>query len=490
MDLIGPLISLGVGLLLVVACGGFVAAEFSLITANRNDVEAAVTNGDKRARGVLEGMKTLSTQLSGAQLGITVTNLGIGFLAEPAIAALIGPALVDLGLGTVAARSVSVTIALVLATAMTMIFGELVPKNMAIAQPLRTAKAVVGFQRIFTTIFALPIRLFNGNANAVVRALGVEPQEELGSARSAEELSALVKRSADEGALAAETASLVQRTLAFGDRRAHDAMVPRGRMDSLDVDDTVEDLLELARTTGHSRFPVLTDENIRHGLAVPFEARPTTLVDTVMGTATFVPDTVPLDDLMDTLRSGGLQMAVVVDEFGDHAGLITLEDLVEEIVGEVRDEHDEETDDTPEPDGSWDLDARMRPDEATERLGVTVPEHEDYDTLGGLVTMELGRLAEVGDEIVVATDPAPGEGPAQLRIEVTEVDGLRIETVHVKVEPLADEHEDAEDTDGQEDRSTRREREKAERRERSERRDSEKAERRAAKDREESEAAR
>jgi len=497
MDLIGPLISLGVGLLLVVACGGFVAAEFSLITANRNDVEAAVTNGDKRARGVLEGMKTLSTQLSGAQLGITVTNLGIGFLAEPAIAALIGPALVDLGLGTVAARSVSVTIALVLATAMTMIFGELVPKNMAIAQPLRTAKAVVGFQRIFTTIFALPIRLFNGNANAVVRALGVEPQEELGSARSAEELSALVKRSADEGALAAETASLVQRTLAFGDRRAHDAMVPRGRMDSLDVDDTVEDLLELARTTGHSRFPVLTDENeiagvahIRHGLAVPFEARPTTLVDTVMGTATFVPDTVPLDDLMDTLRSGGLQMAVVVDEFGDHAGLITLEDLVEEIVGEVRDEHDEETDDTPEPDGSWDLDARMRPDEATERLGVTVPEHEDYDTLGGLVTMELGRLAEVGDEIVVATDPAPGEGPAQLRIEVTEVDGLRIETVHVKVEPLADEHEDAEDTNGQEDRSTRREREKAERRERSERRDSEKAERRAAKDREESEAAR
>ena len=355
----------------------------------------------------------------------------------------------DRGLGTVAARSVSVTIALVLATAMTMIFGELVPKTLAIAQPLRTAKAVVGFQRVFTRIFALPIRLFNGNANAVVRALGVEPQEELSSARSAEELSALVKRSADEGALAEETASLVQRTLAFGDRRAHDAMVPRGRMDSLDVDDTVEDLLELARTTGHSRFPVLTDENeiagvahIRHGLAVPFDERPTTGVEAVMGTATFVPDTVPLDDLMDTLRAGGLQMAVVVDEFGDHAGLITLEDLVEEIVGEVRDEHDEEMDDTPEADGSWDLDARMRPDEATERLGVTVPEHEDYDTLGGLVTMELGRFAEVGDEILVATDPAPGEEPAQLRIEVTEVDGMRIEMVHVKVEPPADEDDD------------------------------------------------
>ena len=446
MDLIGPLVSLAIGLLLVLACGAFVAAEFSLITVNRNDVEAAAESGDKRAGGVLRGMKTLSTQLSGAQLGITVTNLGIGFLAEPAIAALVGPPLVDAGLSEVAARSASVALALVLATGMTMIFGELVPKNMAIAQPLRTAKLVVGFQRLFSTIFALPIRLFNGNANAVVRALGVEPQEELSSARSADELSVLVKRSADEGALAEETASLVQRTLAFGDRRAHDAMVPRGRVDSLEVDQTVADLLELARETGHSRFPVQDDENeiagvahIRHGLAVPFDERPTTRVDAVMGPATFVPDTVPLDDLMDTLRAGGLQMAVVVDEFGDHAGLITLEDLVEEIVGEVRDEHDEETDDTPEPDGSWDLDARMRPDEATERLGVTVPEHEDYDTLGGLVTMELGRLAEVGDEIVVDTDPAPGEEPARLRIVVVEIDGMRIETVHVIVEAAPDE---------------------------------------------------
>lgn len=446
MDLIGPLVSLAIGLLLVLACGAFVAAEFSLITVNRNDVEAAAESGDKRAGGVLRGMKTLSTQLSGAQLGITVTNLGIGFLAEPAIAALVGPPLVDAGLSEVAARSASVALALVLATGMTMIFGELVPKNMAIAQPLRTAKLVVGFQRLFSTIFGLPIRLFNGNANAVVRALGVEPQEELSSARSADELSVLVKRSADEGALAEETASLVQRTLAFGDRRAHDAMVPRGRVDSLEVDQTVADLLELARETGHSRFPVQDDENeiagvahIRHGLAVPFDERSTTRVDAVMGPATFVPDTVPLDDLMDTLRAGGLQMAVVVDEFGDHAGLITLEDLVEEIVGEVRDEHDEETDDTPEPDGSWDLDARMRPDEATERLGVTVPEHEDYDTLGGLVTMELGRLAEVGDEIVVDTDPAPGEEPARLRIVVVEIDGMRIETVHVIVEAAPDE---------------------------------------------------
>lgn len=472
MELIGPIISLAIGLVLIIACGGFVAAEFSLITASRNEVEAAVEAGDKRAKGVLAGMQTLSTQLSGAQLGITVTNLGIGFLAEPAIAAIVGPPLQNAGLGEVAARSVSVTIALVLATGMTMVFGELVPKNLAIAEPLRTAKLSVGFQRAFTKIFYWPIRLFNGNANAIVRRLGIEPQEELGSARSAEELSVLVKRSADEGALAAETAHLVQRTLAFGDRRAHDAMVPRGRMDVLDLDDSVEDLMELARTTGHSRFPVMEDENtvagvahIRQGLAIPFEDRGGVPVENVMGTATFVPDTVPLDDLMDTLRAGGLQMALVVDEFGDTAGLITLEDLVEEIVGEVRDEHDEETDDTPEPDGSWDLDALMRPDEASDRLGVTVPEHEDYDTLGGLVTMELGRLAEVGDEIVVDTDPEPGEEPARLRIRVDVVDGMRIETLHVMVEPPADSDEDEGEEQGRsrdrEERRSRRERDHA-----------------------------
>src|SRR5699024_6104146 len=170
MDLIGALVSLAIGLVLIVACGGFVAAEFSLITANRNEVEAAAESGDKRAGGVLQGMKSLSTQLSVAPLGITLTNLGTGVLPQPAIAALAGPALLDAGLGAVAARSVSVTIALVLATGMTMTFGELVPKNMAIAEPLRTAELVVGFQRLFTKVFGLPIRLFNGNANAVVRA--------------------------------------------------------------------------------------------------------------------------------------------------------------------------------------------------------------------------------------------------------------------------------------------------------------------------------
>ncbi|MCD1144521.1 hemolysin family protein [Kocuria sp. LUK] len=440
-------LSILVGVSLIAACGAFVAAEFSLITVNRNDVEAAAATGDRRSAGVLTAMRTLSTQLSGAQLGITVTNLGIGFLAEPAVAALVVGPLTGAGLSPVAARSASIVLALVLATGLTMIFGELVPKNLAIARPLGTARAVTGFQRGFTTALDWPIRLFNGNANRIVRALGVEPQEELASTRSPEELAGLVRHSADRGALAAATAELVERSFAFGDRRAHDVMVPRGRMVTLAPDETVQELLARARATGHSRFPVVAAEegrvagvvHVRHGLAVPHERRHEVAVGTVMGEARFVPDTVELDELMDTLRAGGLQMAVLVDEFGDTAGLVTLEDLVEELVGEVRDEHDPVVEPvTAEADGSWDLPGALRPDEAAEHLGVGVPEHEEYETLAGLVTLHLGRLAEVGDRVAVAAEPAPGEPPATIGLEVTAVDAHRITAVRVHIESPQD----------------------------------------------------
>jgi CBS domain containing-hemolysin-like protein len=425
-------LSILLGVALIAACGAFVAAEFSLITVNRNDVEAAAATGDRRSGGVLRAMKTLSTQLSGAQLGITVTNLGIGFLAEPAIAALIVGPLTDAGLSPVAARSTSIVLALVLATGLTMIFGELVPKNLAISKPLATARAVSGFQRGFTRALAWPIRLFNGNANRIVRALGVEPQEELASTRSPEELAGLVRHSAERGALAAATAELVERSFAFGDRRAHDVMTPRGQMTTLAPDASVHELLAAAKASGHSRFPVLdADEgavlgqvHVRHGLAVPYRERNAVTVGAVMDEVTFVPDTVELDELMDTLRAGGLQMAVLIDEFGDTAGLVTLEDLVEELVGEVRDEHDLE----PEP-----VTVEPRPDEAAEHLGAAVPEHEDYETLAGLVTLHLGRLAEVGDRVTVAAAPAPGEPEATITFEVTALDVHRITAVHARV---------------------------------------------------------
>lgn len=443
-------VSIIVGLVLVAACGAFVAAEFSLITVNRNDVEAAAKTGDRRSQGVLKGMKTLSTQLSGAQLGITVTNLGIGFLAEPAIAALIVGPLTDAGLSPVAARSTSITLALVLATGLTMIFGELVPKNLAIAKPLATAKAVVGFQRGFTKVLGWPIRLFNNNANKIVRALGVEPQEELASTRSPEELAGLVRHSANQGALASQTAELVERSFAFGDRRAHDVMTPRGQMVTLSPNNTVRDLLRESKATGFSRFPVLHDDkehvlgqvHVRRALAVPYAQRESVTVEDIMGEARFVPDTVELDDLMDVLRTGALQMTLLVDEFGDIAGLVTLEDLVEELVGEVRDEHDPQDEPHAEQhDDLWTFSAALRPDEASEHLGVTVPEHEDYETLAGLITLDLGRLAEVGDTVTVESDPDPGEDPSLITFEVIALDEHRITELTARVSEVPSEDE-------------------------------------------------
>lgn len=452
------LLLLAVGL--IAACGAFVLAEFAFVTVNRSAVEQAARAGEPGAAGVLASLRTLSTQLSGAQLGITVTNLAIGYLSRPVIADLVRGPLADAGLGEGATTTVSTVVALVVATVLTMLFGELVPKNLAIADPLRAARLVSPFQRAFTKSTAYAIRLCNGTANRILRLMGIEPQEELASARSPEELAGLVRHSADKGTLAADTADLLQRSLAFGDRRARDVMTPRGLMDTADTDDDVASVLHMAFESGHSRFPVMDPEHeevvglvhVRHVLAVPFGERASTRVGQVMTAATYVPDTVPLDALLDQLREGGLQMAVVVDEFGDVAGLVTLEDLVEELVGEVRDEHDTD-EETPPPDeeGRWHLPGSLRPDEASELLGAEVPEHEDYDTLGGLVVLHLERLPEVGDRVVVRADERPGRLPRDIALTVATLDGHRVESVEVEL-LVPEGAEDGEDEDGRDGR--------------------------------------
>ncbi|MFJ2350621.1 hemolysin family protein [Glutamicibacter sp. NPDC087673] len=444
-------ISLLIALLLILGCGLFVAAEFALITVNRNQVKQAAANGDRRASGVLKGMETLSTQLSGAQLGITLTNLGIGFLAEPAIAALVVGPLQDFGLDETLARSVSIAIALILATILTMVFGELVPKNLAIAKPFETAKAVVGFQRGFSVVTKPFLSFFNGNANWIVRRFGIEPQEELASTRSAEELVALVGHSAREGLLPSETAEMLRRTVAFGNRRAHDVMTARSRMITVTAQETVHEVLELAARTGHSRFP-LVDEgghrvlgmvHIRALLAIPYAQRQQSAAGDSAEDAFLVPDTIELDELMDQMRNGGLQLAVLIDETGDVAGMLTLEDLVEEIVGEVRDEHDPEDSTIQVLSGnSWRLDAALRPDEANELLGCQIPEDSDYETLAGLLTVQLGKFGEVGDVVRLMVPGEPGGPHKELEFTIHATDGQRIASVDVTVSEQA-EGEDA-----------------------------------------------
>ncbi|MGY1777011.1 hemolysin family protein [Geodermatophilus sp. SYSU D00804] len=434
-----------VGVLLVLACAGFVAFEFALVTVDRATVERETEAGVRGSAGVLAALRTLSTQLSGAQLGITVTNLAIGFVAEPSIAALLRGPLESAGLSGAAARSVSITLALVLATVLTMVFGELVPKNVAISQPLRTARAVAGFQRGFTKATSLVIRFLNGWANAMLRRLfGVEPQEELASARSPEELTSLVRRSGRQGTLPAETAVMLERGLAFGELRASDAATPRTRMTTVPADAPVAEVLTAARDSGHSRFPVVADGgvddvvgmvHVKHALAVARDRRADTPVSAVMLPPLFVPTSRRLDDLLGDLRRGGLQMAVVVDEYGGTDGVVTVEDLVEEIVGDLTDEHDQETGDdvVDRGDGTWSVSGLLRPDEVAAATGLAVPADRHWETLGGLVLHVLGRIPEVGDRIEArpALPPelaAEAEGlPAGVWVQVERVDGTRVE---------------------------------------------------------------
>src|SRR5215217_9634501 len=307
-------------LLLVAACGAFVAAEFAFVTVDRSTVERAARAGDRAATGVLGALRSLSTQLSAAQVGITLTNLLIGFMAEPAIAHLIDGPLESAGIGPDAVTGVALVIALVLATGVTMIFGELVPKNLAIARPLETARAVQRFQRGFTRGAGPIVRFFNGTANAILRRLGVEPQEELASARSPEELASLVRHSASEGTLEVSTATLLQRSLDFTERRAHEIMTPRGSVSALKADAPVSAVIEQARGSGHSRFPVTQGENfvgvahVKDAVAVSFERRGALTVADVMKPPLMVPESLELDQLLEELRRGGLQMALVVDE--------------------------------------------------------------------------------------------------------------------------------------------------------------------------------
>ncbi|TWF81459.1 CBS domain containing-hemolysin-like protein [Pseudonocardia hierapolitana] len=388
-----------------------VASEFALTALERSQVDAHVAEvGDRRARAVQRAHRGLSFQLSGSQLGITVTTLVTGYIAEPAIASLFRPGLEAIGFSPGLAAGTATVLALLLATTLSMVFGELVPKNLAIAGPLRTARAVVWLQSGFAHAFRWLINGLNSAANSVVRRLGVEPAEELRSARSARELSSLVRTSAEHGTLDAGTATLLDRSLRFTDRVAEDLMTPRVRVESLDADATVADMVALARRTGISRFPVHNSDpdavlgvvHVKQAFGIQPARRGCVAVGELVQEVPTVPGSLDGDELLTRLRSSGLQLAVVVDEYGGTAGIVTLEDLVEEIVGDVRDEHDRAEQSTVRPLGrnSWLVSGLLRDDEVADATGFQMPSGE-YETLAGLVLTRLGRIPEVGEEVTV-----------------------------------------------------------------------------------------
>ncbi|HLU57850.1 MAG TPA: hemolysin family protein [Pseudonocardia sp.] len=388
-----------------------VASEFALTALERSQVDAHVAEvGDRRARAVQRAHRTLSFQLSGSQLGITVTTLVTGYIAEPAIASLFRPGLEAIGLSPGLAGGTATVLALLLATTLSMVFGELVPKNLAIAGPLRTARAVVWLQSSFAHAFRWLINGLNSAANAVVRRLGVEPAEELRSARTARELSSLVRASAEHGTLDAGTATLLDRSLRFSDRVAEDLMTPRVRVESLSADATVADMVALARRTGISRFPVHNSDpdavlgvvHVKQAFGIPPAERGRVRVGTLVQPVPTVPGSLDGDELLTRLRNSGFQLAVVVDEYGGTAGIVTLEDLVEEIVGDVRDEHDRAEQSTVRPlgRGSWLVSGLLRDDEVADATGFQMPPG-DYETLAGLVLTRLGRIPDVAEEVEV-----------------------------------------------------------------------------------------
>jgi CBS domain containing-hemolysin-like protein len=411
-------VMLALGLALTVGTGIFVASEFSMLNLERNDIEARAERGEKGLSSTIRALKRTATHLSGAQLGITLTTMLTGFLAEPALSHILE-------------SSVSPVLALVLTmfitTLFSTLFGELVPKKLALTMPLAVNRFVVNFQLAFTLIFSWMIAILNAAGNGIVRSMGIEPKEELSSARTAEELSSLVRRSASLGALDAQTATLLTKTLALSQLVAADVMTPRTRMAILHKDDSVADVIAQSIKTGYSRFPVIEDSSddvlgvvhVKQAAAIPREKRDGIPVTAIMVESLRVPETMRLETLMVELRAKGLQLAIVVDEYGGVAGLTTLEDLVEELVGELVDEHDRaKAGVTRGANSSILFPGMTRPDELLE-MAIKVPANGAYETVAGFLMSQLGRIPAVGDSVEIEDGI----------LKVERMDGRRVDRV-------------------------------------------------------------
>lgn len=420
----------GLGVVLTLGTAVFVASEFSLVTLDPGLVEGQTAADDRRGQSVLKALRRLSTELSGAQLGITLTTVLLGYTTQPAVARLLSLPLQDSVLGQAVGGVVAAVLALIVVNGFSMVVGELIPKNLAISRPMPTARMVAPLQRGFTSALRPLITLFNGSANALLRSVGVEPREELSGARSPQELAALVRRSAQVGTLDESTATLLTNSIEFTELTAVDVMTDRLRLVVVRREESAADVIDVSRRTGHSRFPVIGDSSddivglvhLRRAIAVPYERRAEVPAAALMVDAPRVPETVHLGPLLVELREQGLQMAVVVDEYGGTSGVVTLEDVVEELVGDVADEHDRRRASTARSaDGSWLLPGVLRPDELVEVTGLHVPADGPYETLGGLLMFVLGRIPVDGDEIVV-------DG---VRLQVEAMAGRRVERVRV-----------------------------------------------------------
>ncbi|HEU4750866.1 MAG TPA: hemolysin family protein [Acidimicrobiia bacterium] len=409
----------------------FVAGEFALVAVDRSRVRRLATAGNRWAARVERSLGQLSFELSGAQLGITVTSLLTGAIAEPALAGIFAPLLDDLGwIGPRTRPVITIALALLVANVASMLVGELVPKNFAIAKPFGTA-VVIAVPMSWLNRLARPVILFlNRAANWTVRRLGIEPREDLAGVRSLEELELMIRSSGEEGELDDAELSLLTRAIAFTEKVAADIMVSRVSVDALSRHDSVSELRRLARETGHSRFPVFAGDldeivgvvHVKDSFKVQPERRSITPVSHIAKPALAVPDSRRLNDLLIDMQRQSRAMAIVVDEYGGTAGIVTIEDLLEELLGEIADEHDPvESQSVPtEGERRIEVSGQLNRHDLDEQFGLVLGEGH-FETLGGFLTAQLGRF------------PTEGEvtGWQGWYFEILAMDGRRVERVAI-----------------------------------------------------------
>ncbi|MFF3328953.1 hemolysin family protein [Streptomyces sp. NPDC002888] len=430
---------------LTAGTGYFVAQEFAYVSADRLALTREAEAGDKKAARALKVLERLSFMLSGAQLGITVTGLVVGFIAEPSVSALLKPALSGLGLPDAAVSGISVVLAFVGATVVQMVLGELAPKNLAIAVPERLAKALAASTLAYLGIVGPVVHVFDGTANRLLRKVGIEPVEELHHGATLEELGHLIGESHEQGELPKDTAELLDHALEFSDRTLHEVMVPRADAVFVRKAASAAEAIDLIGKHGHSNYPVLGDHpdditgvlGVRELMSLPADR----LADTTAGASArrplLLPETLGLPDAVTQMREHDDEFAVVLDEHGGVAGIVTYEDIAEELVGDIADESDTITELAVADGGGWLVDAGRRLDEVAEATGIALPEEDDFDTVSGLIVDRLGRFPTIGDRVTVEL---PGGGGAV--IDVRTLDRHVPDRVRLERLPAVDREEE------------------------------------------------
>lgn len=410
---------------LTAGTGYFVAQEFAYVSADRLALAREAEAGDKRAARALKVLGRLSFMLSGAQLGITVTGLVVGFIAEPSVSALLRPVLSGIGIPDGAVSGISVVLAFVLATVVQMVLGELAPKNLALAVPERLAKSLAASTLAYLKVVGPVVRIFDNAANRLLRRVGIEPVEELHHGATLEELGHLIGESHEQGELPKDTVALLDHALEFSERTLDEVMVPRADAVFVRKDASAADAIELIAKHGHSNYPVLGDHpddiggvlGVRELTRLPAESLTGASAGSVARQPLLLPDTLELPDAVTQMRERDDEFAVVLDEHGGVAGIVTYEDIAEELVGDIADESDTVVELAAADGRGWLVDAGRRLDEVAEATGIELPQEEGYDTVSGLIVDRLGRFPAVGDRLTVKL---PNGGRALIEVRTLE----------------------------------------------------------------------